>query len=409
MVNSAAAPMSAMSGGLMGNCCAQNSIANAIANSPADSSEGAAARIKKDEEDAKARRNAVRYLGTVDCSRWPEAEAALKTSLRFDRNECVRFEAALALRNGCCCTNSIIDALTNCVLGENKKDIFPIEKSDRVRAAAADALARCPLVEKAIDIDIKDKNEKKVDARPILDPKEYYKRVAEMPREKVLADARAVLVSLQQGGKAQPVGPNGNTGAVLAATVPAIHQRSTGLAGLVANAFSPEAAAASSSGAAAQTRQPFFAGLTKTLTGKQESVIVVRQEIAVPAQPVVPVQPVVPAQPIVAPVREVKNAVPVGGVSAPLRDETKPVVPAEVSVPAQPVVAPVHEVKNAVPVGGVPAPIRIETNPVVPVEVRQPLPREEVSPSQPRESMGEVEIEVVPAPTSDRIPALPRR
>ena len=232
--------MSAMSGGLMANRCMQNSIANDIANKPADSSEGAAARIKKDEEDAKARRNAVRFLGTVDCSRWPEAEAALAISLRFDRNECVRFEAALALTNGCCCTTSIIDALQNCVLGENKTDIFPIEKSDRVRAAAADALARCPLIEKVIDVQT-EKNEKKVDAQPILDPKAYYERVAQLPREQVAANARAVLVSLQQGGKAQPVGTGANATTVAAAPVPSMHQRPAGLAGVFANAFAPEA------------------------------------------------------------------------------------------------------------------------------------------------------------------------
>jgi hypothetical protein len=362
MVSSAAAPMAAMSGGLMANRCMQNSIANDIANNPADSSQGAAARIKKDEEDAKARRNAVRYLGTVDCSRWPEAEAALAISLRYDRNECVRFEAALALRNGCCCTNTIIDALSNCVLGENKKDKFPIEKSDRVRAAAADALARCPLIEKAIDIE-KEKNEKKVDVRPILDPKEYYQRVAQLPREQVVAGARAVLVSLQQGGKAQPVGTNANAATVSAAPVPAIHQRPAGLAGLVANAFAPEPNAANSTSAPGQTRPPFFANLTKSLTGKQEGVVAVRQETIVPAQ-------------------------------------TAPI--------------PVHEVKTVMPLGAPSAPARQETRPTAPTEIKPSLPRSDTSLGQPRETMGAVEIEDQPAPANDvlppaSLPVLPRR
>ncbi|HZZ82799.1 MAG TPA: HEAT repeat domain-containing protein, partial [Gemmataceae bacterium] len=105
-------------------------------------SQGAAARIKKDEADAQARRQAVRYLGTVDCSRWPEAEAALINALRGDRNECVRLEAALALRNGCCCTVKIRRALEMTIIG--KADKFPPERSERVKAAAADALAHCP-------------------------------------------------------------------------------------------------------------------------------------------------------------------------------------------------------------------------------------------------------------------------
>jgi hypothetical protein len=144
MINGAAGPMSLMSGGLIPNRCAKNSIANDLKKA-ADSPDGLAARVKADEEEAKARRAAVRFLGTVDCNYWPEATDTLKNALRKDRNECVRFEAALSLRNGCCCNNEIIDALKNCILGENKTDPNPVEKSERVRAVAAEALARCPL------------------------------------------------------------------------------------------------------------------------------------------------------------------------------------------------------------------------------------------------------------------------
>src|SRR2546425_250805 len=73
--------------------------------------EAAAAKIRADEAGAKARRTAVKYLATVDCHYYPEAEAALIAALRADRNECVRLEAALALGGGCCCTRNAAQAL----------------------------------------------------------------------------------------------------------------------------------------------------------------------------------------------------------------------------------------------------------------------------------------------------------
>src|SRR5260221_10585324 len=70
--------------------------------------EGLAAEIKASEGGAKARRAALRYLGTVDCQRWPEAQGAVADGLRADPNECVRWEAALAMGSGCCCTKKTI-------------------------------------------------------------------------------------------------------------------------------------------------------------------------------------------------------------------------------------------------------------------------------------------------------------
>src|SRR5581483_7838730 len=61
-------PVSAVSGGLMPSCCPGPNTANpADLQKPADGALGAAARIKAKEAEAKARRAAVRYLGTVDC------------------------------------------------------------------------------------------------------------------------------------------------------------------------------------------------------------------------------------------------------------------------------------------------------------------------------------------------------
>jgi hypothetical protein len=111
-------------------------------NKPADSAQGAAARIKQQEAEAAERRQAVRFLGTVDCQRFPEAEAALVKSLREDTNECVRWEAAKALGHGCCCTKKTIDALTLTV-NASQKDGNPAEKSERVRATALESLQHC--------------------------------------------------------------------------------------------------------------------------------------------------------------------------------------------------------------------------------------------------------------------------
>jgi hypothetical protein len=138
----AMAPARMFSGGLMPSCCPGPNDANpADLLKPADSAEGAAARIKKMEAEAKARRAAVRYLGTVDCRRYPEAEAALVNALRGDTNECVRLEAALALGTCCCCTKKVIQALVETVTGRRTND--PAETSERVKAAASLALEKC--------------------------------------------------------------------------------------------------------------------------------------------------------------------------------------------------------------------------------------------------------------------------
>lgn len=140
MLNNGLKPVSAFSGGLVGPCCPPFTAIDLA--KPADSAEGAAARIKADEAAAKARREAVRYLGTVDCNYWPEAQDALINALRADRNECVRLEAAAALGHGCCCNRATIKALMLTASGSTE-DGNPAERSDRVRAWAHAALAHC--------------------------------------------------------------------------------------------------------------------------------------------------------------------------------------------------------------------------------------------------------------------------
>ena len=206
MLGGMAGPASTMSGGLLPNCCQQTSLANDLKKS-ADSPDGMAARAKKDAEECKGRRAAVRYLGTLDCNYWPDAVDVLITSLRMDRSECVRFEAALALQNGCCCNAKIVKALTISVTG-GTDDGFPAEHSDRVRAAAADALSHCVLPAAAPQKE-GDKEQRNVFA-PIppvpTDPTAYYKAVSQqVSREDAVENARAVLAQMQTTGRTPAV------------------------------------------------------------------------------------------------------------------------------------------------------------------------------------------------------------
>jgi hypothetical protein len=263
MITGFAAPFSLMSGGLIKNRCLQNAILNDL-KKPADTPEGAAARVKADEAAAKARRDAVRVLGLVDCNYWPEAIDTLKVALRGDRSECVRFEAALALRNGCCCNKEIVKALEMSVSGSNA-DGFPAERSDRVRAAAAEALARCPLIETPIDDKKGTEQVRGNELSPDVDPTDYYKKVSRMKSDQIIASARATLAKLEKANKEQETAPANTQGTVAASGAPVVQQRAGSIAGIVSNAFggSPDPA----------VRTPFFSNLTRALTGKQENYV----------------------------------------------------------------------------------------------------------------------------------------
>jgi hypothetical protein len=144
LLNGATRPASLFTGGLIGPLCPDPlTTANPEdMNKPPNSPQGAAAKIKMNEAQAKARIAALEYLGTVDCRYYPEAEAALINGLRADTNECVRATAARVLARGCCCTPKILKALTLTVNGSNK-DGNPAERSELVLAYAYVALERC--------------------------------------------------------------------------------------------------------------------------------------------------------------------------------------------------------------------------------------------------------------------------
>jgi hypothetical protein len=101
--------------------------------------ENTAAKFKAEEANVAARCAAVRYLGTLDYHYYPEAEDALVYHLRTDRNEGVRYEAALTLGKSCCFSNNTLAALLIAVQG-NDADGNPSETSDRVKAVAMQAL-----------------------------------------------------------------------------------------------------------------------------------------------------------------------------------------------------------------------------------------------------------------------------
>jgi hypothetical protein len=139
MLNSMTKPMSGLSGGIIPNFCPVTPSKEDLAKPGV---EGAAAQAKADALAAKARRQGVRYLGTMDCRYYPEAEGALIAALRTDGVECVRWEAAMALGRACCCNRNVMNALTISVNG-SEADGHPAELSERVRMAAAVALDRC--------------------------------------------------------------------------------------------------------------------------------------------------------------------------------------------------------------------------------------------------------------------------
>jgi hypothetical protein len=101
-----------------------------------------AATILRSERAVRARRAAVQYLGTRDPRDWPEVEMALIGALRADRNESVRYAAALALGQGNCCTKRTAAALRITIEG-GTEDGNAGETSERVRKAARIALELC--------------------------------------------------------------------------------------------------------------------------------------------------------------------------------------------------------------------------------------------------------------------------
>jgi hypothetical protein len=190
--------------------------------------EGAAAQVKKDEAEAKARRAAVRFLGTVDCHYWPEAEKALILALRADRNECVRMEAALSLGNGCCCTKPTMEALAITVSGSDR-DKNPSETSERVKAIAAGALQHCLSCYESVESvpEVAPPPPPLPRERPLERPAErlpepppvpgaqqssYYDHLEKRSIEQVVSDGRRSMAKRMKPAPSSPVRPTGTHG-----------------------------------------------------------------------------------------------------------------------------------------------------------------------------------------------------
>jgi hypothetical protein len=210
LLNNGLAPVSMFSGGLIPSICPGTPTAQELADRGAI---GAAARIKKEEAEAEARRAAVRYLGTVSCCYFPGAEKALIGSLRGDTSECVRWEAALALGSSCCCTKNTIQALADCVSGVEKGG-FTAEISPRVKVAAEVALQHCLECYKEV-VEAKEPEKKPKGSTPTkpetapppvpmarLDPALqqmiYYDQVESKSMAEIVVSARQVLAQLKE-------------------------------------------------------------------------------------------------------------------------------------------------------------------------------------------------------------------
>lgn len=139
LLNGMTAPLTAMTGGVIPPFCPLMPDAKDLAKPGVA---GAAAAAQKEALEAGERKAAVRFLGTLDCRYFPDAAVKLANALRGDSSECVRYEAALVLNRGCCCTELTVKALTASVSGTDA-DGFPAERSLRVRCAAALALEKC--------------------------------------------------------------------------------------------------------------------------------------------------------------------------------------------------------------------------------------------------------------------------
>lgn len=157
--------------------------------------EKTAGMIRKDETEAKSRRAAVRYLGTIDANRWHEVEDALISALREDKNESVRWEAAMALSHGAC-SKRILKSLT-VVVTQSAEDGNPRETSTYVIDAAKYALKHC-LEHRDTAIDsgspmIRSADATKVDAKAPVKLTAYDVKVQQTSMASVVEQAQAAL------------------------------------------------------------------------------------------------------------------------------------------------------------------------------------------------------------------------
>lgn len=195
MANKITAPASALTGGIIPGFCPLVPSAEDLKK---DGVEGPAAQAKKDAAEAAARRAAVRYLGTLDCRYYPEAELALIAALRTDPSECVRLEAAIGLYRGCCCTEKVVRALGITVSGGDS-DGNPAERSERVRAAACASLEKCLMCAAVPAVEPPPPGiEEPKEPEPVEEKKEEEKKKEEAPAAESPNGTTASLTSMSR-------------------------------------------------------------------------------------------------------------------------------------------------------------------------------------------------------------------
>jgi hypothetical protein len=212
LINNSMAPMRAFTGGALGNCCPTEPSQQDLQKAGV---EGVCAKIKKDAAGVKARRAAVKCVGAADCHYWPEAEGALIAALRSDRSECVRWDAAVALGDGCCCTKRTMEALLISATGSDR-DGNPAETCERVKAAAYTSLQHClacfseevpgevkkgpevPVPEKVIPEKVSPVSASEGDKNEIFSA--YYRNLDKKPMSATVEEARKASESFSVGG-----------------------------------------------------------------------------------------------------------------------------------------------------------------------------------------------------------------
>lgn len=111
-----------------------------------------AAEIKTEEDLAKQKIKALKYLATIGCGCYPGVKEALMAALD-DCTEKVRYQAALAIaeaacnhcatcNNSCCCDEEMTKRLAEVAYERDDCGCF-LEASERVREAAKDAMRAC--------------------------------------------------------------------------------------------------------------------------------------------------------------------------------------------------------------------------------------------------------------------------
>ena len=94
-----------------------------FAAAPPDSLKGMAAGIRAVQLDVPNRVKAVRYLGTLDCVTYPQAQDMLIATMEEDPSEIVRYEAVMALRNMLTRGSCAVDTGCECETCSNKNQI----------------------------------------------------------------------------------------------------------------------------------------------------------------------------------------------------------------------------------------------------------------------------------------------